>query len=104
MTNAFQREKCALLGSQIYSDCDERRMRRRLTSKRVPSLPIDQRLIVLACRGRIIVAGNNIDDEDLNCLRDSVISDKDYFQRLSYALNRHSFLDLKHLSERRERN
>ena len=100
-TNPIDRETCALLGPQLCSDCIEIQTRANLSSERLPANLVHQRLSALAIR-RFVKNQENLTDDELlrminnqqiqiskktcNETNSSVMSDDEYFDRLSSSL------------------
>ncbi|CAF4784371.1 unnamed protein product [Rotaria sp. Silwood2] len=101
-TNPIDRETCILLGPQLCSDCIEIKTRANLSPERLPPSLIHQRLSALAIR-RFLKNEQNLSDDDLlkmvnnqkiqmtnkysNELNSSIMSDDEYFDRLSSSLS-----------------
>ncbi|CAF1239800.1 unnamed protein product [Rotaria sordida] len=124
-TNPIDRETCALLGPQLCSDCIEIKTRANLSPERLPANLIQQRLSALALR-RFIKNEENFSDDDLlkmvnnqqiqmtnkssNELNSSIISDDEYFDRLSSSLSQNAgetpfyFKNLKDFSRKYQSN
>ncbi|CAF5049410.1 unnamed protein product, partial [Rotaria sp. Silwood1] len=128
-TNPIDRETCALLGPQLCSDCIEIKTRANLSPERLPANLMQQRLSALALR-RFIKNEENVSDDDLlkmvnnqqiqitnknsnsnsNEFNSSIISDDEYFDRLSSSLSQNAgerpfyFKNLKDFSQKYQSN
>ncbi|CAF1057406.1 unnamed protein product [Rotaria magnacalcarata] len=124
-TNPIDRQTCSLLGPQLCSDCIEIQMRANLSPERLPANVMNQRLSALALR-RFLKNEENLTDDDLlklvnnqqiqmknknqNEINSSIISDDEYFDRLSSSLSQNKnerpfyFKDLKDFSQKYQTN